>query len=278
MKIPSELIREIAQELEVGMKVFLNKDNLEIKSVPDWDDMEMDPWEEDLDEIDSKWTNFMEFTKMESREAFKVMEKFVVEVEDERFCDGLVRILNRKSPFANFKAEVESSSYRQKWFDFKLEKHEEYVRATIEVEKYEDEELEIEEGDIEKFEVEEAEGAKGESKKGEVKIIDFIQAQIKNYVEDMRPPKEIRDRLDIGYSYDKSTLELFEIRPHFKLKDKIIHSSFARTKFVKSKNCWKVYWMRASGKWELYKPNPELDHIKDFFTLVDEDEHHCFKG
>ncbi len=268
MKIPSELIHEIAQELEAGMKVFLNKDNLEIKSVPDWDDMEIDPWEEDLDEIDKKWNNFMEFTKMESREAYKVMEYFIGEVEDERFCEGLVRILNRKSPFANFKAEVETSPYRQKWFDFKQTKYEEYVKAIIEAEEFEAEE----------FEVEEIVGDKGESKTHDVKTIDFIHSQIKNFVEDMRPPKEIRNQLDIGYKYEKFTLEIFEIRPHFELKDKIIHSSFARTKFNKSKNCWKVYWMRASGKWELYEPNPELDHIKDFFTLVDEDKYHCFKG
>jgi len=110
------------------------------------------------------------------------------------------------------------------------------------------------------------------------RTIDFIEVQIKSFVEDMRPAKEIRDRLDIGFKYEKSTLELFEIFPHFELKDKIIHSSFARAKFIKTQNHWKVYWMRASGKWELYEPLPEVDHIKDFFKIVDEDKHHCFKG
>lgn len=110
------------------------------------------------------------------------------------------------------------------------------------------------------------------------RTIDFIEVQVKSFVEDMRPAKEIRDKLDIGFKYEKSTLEIFEIRPHFKLKDKIIHSSFARAKFIKTQNHWKVYWMRASGKWQLYEPLPEVDHIKDFFSIVDEDKHYCFKG
>ena len=110
------------------------------------------------------------------------------------------------------------------------------------------------------------------------RTIDFIEVQIKSFVEDMRPAKEIRDKLDIGFKYDKFTLEVFEIRPHFKLKDKIIHSNFARAKFIKTQNHWKIYWMRASGKWELYEPFPEVDHIKDFFSIVDEDKHGCFKG
>ena len=114
--------------------------------------------------------------------------------------------------------------------------------------------------------------------KEDEKPIDFIENQIKTFIEGMRPHKEIRDQLDIGYKYENSVLEIFEIRPHFEIKDKIIYGSFAKTRFIKSRNLWKVYWMRASGKWELYEPNPEVDHIKDFFKIIDEDKYGCFKG
>ena len=126
---------EIAQELDAGMKVFINKDTLEIKPILDWDDiMDNEPWEKEMEEIDRTWPNFAVITKMETWEAFKVMEEFIDEVEDEQFREGLVKILNRKSPFANFKAEVESSSYRQNWFDFKQRKYEEYAREKLDEE------------------------------------------------------------------------------------------------------------------------------------------------
>jgi hypothetical protein len=51
---------------------------------------------------------------MESWEAFQIMEDFI-----EELTEDLITILNRKSPFANFKAEIESSSSQQKWFDFR---------------------------------------------------------------------------------------------------------------------------------------------------------------
>jgi len=110
------------------------------------------------------------------------------------------------------------------------------------------------------------------------KSIDFIDIQIKSFVEEMRPPTEIRDQLDIGYKYENSVLEIYEIRPHFEIKDLIMNLSFARTRFIKSRNIWRIYWMRASGKWELYKPNPEVKHIKDFFEIIEEDKYGCFKG
>ena len=132
MKITDKQINEIAQDLDAGMKVYINKETLEIKSILDWDDItDNELWEEEMEEIDRSWANFAVIEKMESWEAFKVMEGFVEEVEDEHFRDGLVKMLSRKSPFANFKAEVESSPFRQNWFDFKQRMYEEYVREKL---------------------------------------------------------------------------------------------------------------------------------------------------
>lgn len=132
MKVTSSKINEIAQELEAGMKVYLNRENLEIKSILDWEDISDDEfWEEELEEMVKEWSDFVVLTKMESWEAFKVMEEFVDTIEDETFCEGLIKILSRRSPFAYFKAEIESSPYRQNWFDFKLRKYEDYVREQL---------------------------------------------------------------------------------------------------------------------------------------------------
>ena len=132
MNINAKKIKEIAQELEAGMKVYLNKETLEIKSILDWDDiMDNEFWEEEEEEIFNEWPDFMVFTKMESREAFRVMEEFVDSLEDESFCEVLAKILSRKSPFANFKAEIESSPYRDDWYEFKRSSYEDYVREQL---------------------------------------------------------------------------------------------------------------------------------------------------
>jgi len=139
MKLTAKQINEIAQELVAGMKVFINRENLEIRTILDWDDMYGDTelWEEELEEIENEWTKYVVLEKMKSGEAFTIMEDFIEEVDDERLQQDLIKILNRRSPFANFKAEVESSEYRQQWFDFRDRKYEDYVREHLEEEKIE---------------------------------------------------------------------------------------------------------------------------------------------
>ncbi len=140
MKLLAKQIREIAQLLEAGMKVFLNRETLEYRSILDWDDMvDPEPWEEEMEKIDTEWADYIVISKMESRDAFRIMEDFLYEVDDQKQRENLIKILGRRSPFANFKAEIESSDYRQKWFDFRTKNFEDHVREQLDDEniKYE---------------------------------------------------------------------------------------------------------------------------------------------
>ena len=55
----------------------------------------------------------------------------------------------------------------------------------------------------------------------------------KAYLEMRRPPAYMRGDLDFGYKIVDQSVELFEIRPHWKDKTKIIESSIAKCTFVK---------------------------------------------
>jgi hypothetical protein len=135
MKLSSEVIHNIAQELEAGMKVYLNRKTLKYEALLDWDDLdEPDFWRNEVRKIEKKWKDYIIITKMESREAFQIMEDFVGEVEEARLKEDLIKILNRRSPFANFKMEVESSSHRQKWFDFRTKSYESYIIEQLDLE------------------------------------------------------------------------------------------------------------------------------------------------
>ena len=133
MKISGKQIREISQDLQCGLKTFINWETGEIKSILDLNDVNSDPetWEEELDKIKNEWINYSVIEKMESWEAFQIIDDFVEEIKDERLKGDIVKILNRKSPFANFKTEIELSSYRQNWFDLRDLKYEKYVRQKL---------------------------------------------------------------------------------------------------------------------------------------------------
>ncbi|QXP62272.1 DUF3024 domain-containing protein [Polaribacter sp. R2A056_3_33] len=111
------------------------------------------------------------------------------------------------------------------------------------------------------------------------KIIDINEATIKSYVESLRPEDlEIRKQIDIGYAYDGKSVILFQIRPKWDNPKEKLQIDFAKITRIKSKKIWKLYWMRASGKWELYEPFSESTHLNEIVAIIKKDKHSCFFG
>lgn len=108
-------------------------------------------------------------------------------------------------------------------------------------------------------------------------VIDLVDFQIRKFVEEIRPSEEIRDKLDFQYSFDGREFLLNEVRPRWNQPEVKLARPIARAVFVKSRKIWKVYWMRASGKWQLYEP-PEFHSINHVLEAIDRDEYGCFKG
>ncbi|MDZ7899504.1 MAG: DUF3024 domain-containing protein [Arcicella sp.] len=105
-----------------------------------------------------------------------------------------------------------------------------------------------------------------------------LTESLENYIERIRPPEDIRPQLDIAYRIKNQSVYIFEIRPIWNSPNEMQHIDVAKTTFVKSQNNWKVFWMRASGKWESYKPEPIVKDINGFIQLVEEDNRACFWG
>lgn len=101
---------------------------------------------------------------------------------------------------------------------------------------------------------------------------------MENFLSRKRPPEEIRNRLDFGYKIEGHSIILFEIRPQWNKPEIILEHPFAKTTFVKAKNSWKVFWMRADLKWHSYTPKPTVKRLSEFTKLVEVDQHHCFFG
>jgi hypothetical protein len=109
-------------------------------------------------------------------------------------------------------------------------------------------------------------------------IIDLNQKLLDAFIEKRRPPKEIRDKVDLGYKLEGEVVRIFEIRPNFQNPAEKIESPIARAKYVKSRLVWKVYWMRADLNWHPYDPQREVSNLAAFLELVDHDDYGCFWG
>ncbi len=89
---------------------------------------------------------------------------------------------------------------------------------------------------------------------------------------------KIRDQLDISYKIDGQSIIIYEIRPHWEDPNKKIESHIAKTTYIKSKNHWKIFWLRADLKWHSYRPQAIVKTLKEFNEIVEEDSYGCFWG
>ncbi len=110
-----------------------------------------------------------------------------------------------------------------------------------------------------------------------LQTLDIIEA-MENFIARTRPPEHIRPELDISYKIEGQSIYVLEIRPQWDNPKITREYPVAKTTFVKTKNHWKVFWMRADLKWHSYQPTPAVKSINEFIKLVEEDKHHCFWG
>ena len=131
-------IKEIAELLDCGERVFINRETGKILSHPDFDKNGYDTefYEEILEELENNFTDYWEVEQLSSRDSFEIMENFTNQLEDaNQLKDKLYKALSNKKPFANFKFQIDNSGiYRQEWFDFKNEQLKKWV-----LEKYNEE-------------------------------------------------------------------------------------------------------------------------------------------
>lgn len=69
-----------------------------------------------------------------------------------------------------------------------------------------------------------------------------------------RPPAHIRHEVDLGQRITGHSVEIFEVRPDWKDLTMFYETPVAKATFVRSKNLWKVYWMRQDLKWHGVHP------------------------
>ena len=143
MKIPTEMLNEIADNLEMGFTCYFNKDTSQLIAIPgevdlylDEDDdlYEFEPWYEDAKIIKGSPDSFIQVEAIPTNESFQIMEDFIETVGDENLQQKLLRAIQMRKPFAHFKEEIHyAGEERERWFAFKRERMIEYVKEQLDI-------------------------------------------------------------------------------------------------------------------------------------------------
>lgn len=93
-----------------------------------------------------------------------------------------------------------------------------------------------------------------------------------------RPPLHLRDRVREGQRFTGQAIELFIVRPAFNRPGEHTEEPVAKVQYVRSRRVWRIFWMRADGKWHRYQPCPQADSLAAALRVIDEDANGCFFG
>jgi hypothetical protein len=98
------------------------------------------------------------------------------------------------------------------------------------------------------------------------------------FISKRRPRPAIRDKLDYRADIDGVNVTIVAVRPAYKDATRLVDEPVARTRWIGTRQVWRLYWMRADLKWHRYEPFPESPRIAAVLSEVDSDPHGCFFG
>jgi len=135
MNITTDIIKEIAEQLDCGFRVFIHKTTGQQLFVPDENnltDSDFDPWKEELERLENNFNDYYEIEKWSSNEAFELMSEYAEQVLDEKLQSRLFEALRKNKPFRAFNFVIDNSeNFRQNWFKFKAKGQQDFVEKQI---------------------------------------------------------------------------------------------------------------------------------------------------
>lgn len=103
-----------------------------------------------------------------------------------------------------------------------------------------------------------------------------ITSQLDEFIQKIRPPEELRAKLDIAYVQDNRNIFIVEIRPKWNEPEIILRYPVAKIRHVKSQDVFKLYYMRANGKWVPFPLQHESSDLTTLLEYVEDDPICCF--
>jgi len=107
--------------------------------------------------------------------------------------------------------------------------------------------------------------------------LELIDKVVGGLCHEMNRP-EFKDELSIGYRIDKQDVVIFEKRPAYKQPTKFTEIPAAKLKYLRTKNEWRLFWMRGDLKWHVYNPKKKSVRLIDLVAEIKSDPYGCFWG
>lgn len=108
--------------------------------------------------------------------------------------------------------------------------------------------------------------------------LDKWEPIINSYIENNRPPEELRSQVDIAYAVDGQSFIIYSLRPKWDRPEEKIKIPVAKATWVRSHKEWKIYWQRSDLNWHIYEPLPVVDSLGKFILELKADPNACFWG
>jgi len=138
MKIPDTVIKDIAENLEIGLCSYINKETGEIISIPvdidiDFIGEEDELWRKDLQTIRKHPKKIIKLTDIPPRYSFEIMDDFISTITNNQLKYRLKESIQKSKPFRHFKSEINrADKERDRWFEFKKQRVIEWITARLE--------------------------------------------------------------------------------------------------------------------------------------------------
>ena len=121
--------------LTVVSCAFIHKTTAKLLFVPDENNLiaiDLEPWKEELEQLENNFTDYYEIDRWTSSEAFEIMSEFADQVSDNNLQSRLFDALRKNKPFRNLKFVIDNSGdFRQQWFDFKNKWQQDFVARQL---------------------------------------------------------------------------------------------------------------------------------------------------
>lgn len=113
-----KIIKEIAQNLDIGQNSYYNPKTDDLVSIPDftyiWDEEDYNElFKLELEKVKKHKADFIKIEVLDSSKFFKIRDRFVAQLPDSQLKIDLETVLQKKKPFQNFKYRIERSDYRK---------------------------------------------------------------------------------------------------------------------------------------------------------------------
>lgn len=128
-------IKEIAEQLDCGFRAYIHKKTRQLLFVPNENslpDIELDSWNEELEQLENNHTDYYEIEKWTTSDAFEIMKEFAEQLTEKNLQSRLFIALKKNKPFRKFKFVINNSGdFRQQWFDFKNKWQQDFVARQL---------------------------------------------------------------------------------------------------------------------------------------------------